>query len=141
MAISVNCTRCNCPLQFTGREPGEEARLLKRSKTPVGYCASCAMALWLQHDPMADSLRYVINAKGTNILLDRRCIDQMANVLAAGIADAKPQEIDWVSVVIHWDLPFAKFPKKRTAASEPKPPNRLTPRQLSILDLQEGEHP
>jgi hypothetical protein len=140
LTISTNCTRCNCPVQFTGREPGEEARLLKLSKVPVGYCAACAMSLWLQHDPMADSLRYVIDAKGPSILLDRRCIDQMAKVLAAGVADARPQEIDWVSVVIHWDLPFARYPRKRKADGEPGLPNRLTPKQARILDALEGDH-
>jgi len=100
--VASNCTRCNAPLQFTGnRGPG--ARLLRRSATPVGYCASCAMANWLQHtEPLAATLA----AKGPQILLDRRVVDQMANVLAAGCADASPQEIDWVSVVLYWDLPF-----------------------------------
>jgi len=101
------CTRCGAPLQFTGTPPGEEARL-RRSKTPVGHCAACAMTNWLKHDHMSDSLRHVIEAKGPAILLDRRSVEQMANVLAAGCADAKPQEIDWVSVVVNWDLPFAK---------------------------------
>jgi hypothetical protein len=50
----------------------------------------------------------IIERKGPEILLDRRVIEQMARVLAAGCADAKPQEIDWVSVVIHWDLPFER---------------------------------
>jgi hypothetical protein len=71
------------------------------------------MANWIQNDPMSDSLRYVIDRKGGPMcLLDRRAIDQMANVLASGFADAKPQEIDWVSVVINWDLPFAKVAKR-----------------------------
>ena len=140
MTISTNCTRCNCPIQFTGRQPGEDARLLKLAKTPVGYCASCAISLWLQHDPMADSLRHVIAARGTSMLLDRRAIDQMANVLASGFADARPQEIDWVSVVIHWDLPFANAPKRRKrAAPEAKPPNRLTQKQAGLFDLYGGE--
>lgn len=112
LPVPVNCTRCSAALQFTGNPPGD-GRLLRRSKTPVGYCASCAMANWLQNDPHSDSLRYVIERKGgPSILLDRRVVDQMANVLAAGCADAKPQEIDWVSVVIHWDLPFATTRKK-----------------------------
>ncbi len=115
MNVSVNCTRCNAPLQFTGQRRNPDARLLRRSAVPIGYCASCAMANWLQNDPMSDSLRHVIAAKGTSILLDRRSIDQMANVLAAGFADAKPQEIDWVSVVIHWDLPFTQS-RKRAAS-------------------------
>lgn len=111
LPVSVNCTRCSAPLQFTGQPPGD-GRLLRRSKVPHGYCASCAMANWLQNDPMSDSLRYVIAGKGgPSILLDRRSVEQMARVLAAGCADAKPQEIDWVSVVIHWDLPFKKARK------------------------------
>lgn len=107
MTTATSCTRCGAPLQFTGKPPGEDARLLKRAETPAGICASCAMSLWLQYDPMADSLRAVIAAKGTGILLDRRSVDQMANVLAAGVADAKPQEVDWVSVVINRDRPFS----------------------------------
>ena len=101
------CTRCGAPVQFTGRPPGEDARLLRRSKIPEGHCASCAMTNWLQNSEAGRSpLRMVIERKGPAILLDRRVIDQMARVLEAGCADAKPQEIDWVSVVIHWDLPF-----------------------------------
>ena len=107
---STNCTRCGVRLQFTGKPPGADARLLRRSATPVGYCASCAMALWLQH---TEPLNIVIARKGPSILLDRRQIDQMANVLQAGCADAKPQEIDWVSVVINWDLPFTGHAKCR----------------------------
>ena len=97
------CTRCQTPLQFREPERNPDARLLRRSKIPVGYCAACAMANWLQHiEPLAT----ILKQKTPHILLDRRVVDQMANVLAAGCADAKPQEIDWVSVVIHWDLPF-----------------------------------
>lgn len=109
MTINSSCTRCRAPVQFTGRPPGENARLLRRSATPVGYCAACALANWIQNDPLSDSIRYVIERKGGPVcLLDRQVIDQMTNVLAAGFADANPQEIDWVSVVINWDLPFTK---------------------------------
>jgi hypothetical protein len=111
--VPVNCTRCSAPLQFRGEPPGD-GRLLRRSKVPQGYCASCAMANWLQNDPMSDSLRYVIAKNGgPSILRDQRVVTQMASILAAGCADAKPQEIDWVSVVIHWDLPFTTTKKAR----------------------------
>ena len=63
------------------------------------------MANWLQH---TEPLRTILEKKTPNILLAERVIDQMANLLAAGCSDAKPQEIDWVSVVIHWDLPFER---------------------------------
>jgi hypothetical protein len=102
--IDSQCTRCGAPTRFTGnRNP--DARLLRRSAVPVGFCASCAMANWLQH---TDPIKAILAAKGPEILLDRRVVEQMASVLAAGSADADPREIDWVSVVINWDLPFAK---------------------------------
>lgn len=101
----TNCTRCEAPLQFRAPDRNPDARLLRKSATPDGYCAACAMANWLQHiEPLAT----ILKTKGPSILLDRKVVGQMANVLAAGCADAKPQEIDWLSVVIHWDLPFAK---------------------------------
>jgi hypothetical protein len=99
----ANCTRCGAPVRFTGRASNPDARLLKLSATPVGYCAGCAMSNWLQH---TEPLRTILAQKGPSILLDTKVVDQWAKVLAAGCADASPQEIDWVSVVIHWDLPF-----------------------------------
>lgn len=100
---TTNCTRCGAPLQFREPERNPDARLLRKSAVPVGYCAACAMANWLQH---TEPLNTILAKKGPAMLLDRRVVDQMANVLAAGCADAKPQEIDWLSVVVHWDLPF-----------------------------------
>jgi hypothetical protein len=107
--IDTNCTRCGAPIQFRPPPDNPGVRLLKRAKTPVGHCASCAMANWLQNaEPYAQDIARILREKGPEILLDRRVIDQMARILAAGCADAKPQEIDWVSVVIHWDLPFTQ---------------------------------
>jgi hypothetical protein len=104
---TCTCIRCGAPLQFRNPPRNPDARLLRKSATPAGYCASCAMANWLQHtEPTAT----ILAAKGPAILLDRRVVDQMANVLAAGCADAAPQEIDWMSVVAHWDMPFRHRP-------------------------------
>lgn len=100
----THCTRCNTPLQFRSPERNPDARLLRKSEVPEGYCAACAMARWLQS---TEPLRSILHAKTPHILLDRRVVNQMANVLRAGCADADPQGIDWVSVVIHWDLPFS----------------------------------
>ena len=102
---ATDCTRCGAPLQFREPPRNPDARLLRKSAVPAGYCAACATDNWLQHtEPVAT----ILKTKGPAILLDRRVVDQMASVLAAGCADATPQEIDWVSVVIHWDLPFAE---------------------------------
>ena len=103
----TNCTRCGAPLQFREPSRNPDARLLRKSRVPVGYCAACAMANWLQNaEPYAQDIARILSKKGPAILLDRRVVDQMANVLAAGCADVNPQEIDWLSVVVHWDLPF-----------------------------------
>jgi hypothetical protein len=105
------CTRCGAPVQYSGRPPGQDARLLRLAKTPVGHCAACAMTNWLQNSEAGRSpLRGIIDAKGPAILLDERVIEQMARVLQAGCADADPREIDWVSVVVNWDLPFGADP-------------------------------
>jgi hypothetical protein len=112
---ATNCTRCGAALEFQGRPRNPDARLMRRSAVPIGYCASCAMTDWLQNcggDGTGEPLARILKAKGPEILLDRRVVDQMARVLQAGCADAKPQEIDWVSVVINWDLPFAKTARK-----------------------------
>lgn len=101
----THCIRCGAPAQFSGRPPSPEARLVRRAKTPVGHCASCAVANWIQH---TEPIKSLIAAKGPSILLDRVVVDQMAEVLKAGCSDASPQEIDWVSVVINWDLPFVE---------------------------------
>jgi hypothetical protein len=101
--MDTNCTRCGAALQFRNPPRNPDARLLRKSKIPEGYCAACAIANWLQH---TEPLATILATKTPHILLDRRVVDQMSNVLAAGCADAKPQEVDWVSVVIHWDLPF-----------------------------------
>jgi hypothetical protein len=107
MAIPTSCTRCGQALQFTGnRNPN--ARLLRRSAVPVGYCAACAMANFLQH---TEPINMVIARRGPSCLLEPGVVDQMARMLEAGCADAKPQEIDWVSVVINWDLPFTETRK------------------------------
>ena len=98
--MDTNCTRCKTPLAFRAPPRNPDARLLRKSAVPDGYCAACAMSNWLHR---TEPLRTILEKKTPNILLDRRVVDQMANVLAAGCADAKPQEIDWVSVVIHWE--------------------------------------
>ena len=101
----TNCTRCEASVQFRDPPRNPDARLMRLSKVPVGYCAACAMANWLQNaEPYSQDIARILKAKGPAILLDRRVVDQMARVLA----DHSPvqQEIDWLSVVIHWDLPF-----------------------------------
>lgn len=104
---ATNCARCGAPTQFRNPPRNPDARLLRKSKVPFGYCAACAMANWLQNaEPYSQDIARILKQKGPAILLDQRVIAQMARVLEAGCADVKPQEIDWVSVVIHWDLPF-----------------------------------
>jgi hypothetical protein len=97
---AVTCQRCGLPLRFTG--PGDpQARVLRRSAVPEGYCASCATACLLRHmEPFASMIR------DPSVLLDPRVAVQFAAVLEAGGSDARPDEVDWRSVVANWDLPF-----------------------------------
>ena len=105
----VNCSRCGARLQFREQPRNPDARLMRLSAAPEGYCAACAMTNWLQNSEAGRSpLRMVIERRGPEVLLDPGVIEQMGRVLAAGCADADPREIDWVSVVVHWDLPFGQ---------------------------------
>jgi hypothetical protein len=123
---TVDCTRCGVQLQFTGRPPGADARLLRRSAIPEGHCAACAMTNWLQNSDAGHSpLRTIIERRGPAILLDRQVIAQMARVLQAGCADADPGEIDWVSVVINWELPFGPPPARASHRPDPDDQPRL----------------
>jgi hypothetical protein len=40
--------------------------------------------------------------------------DQFAAVLAAGLADARPDELDWDRIIANWDLPLRKRGRRRS---------------------------
>jgi hypothetical protein len=104
---SLTCNRCGTPLRFTG--PGSpNARIIRRSAVPDGYCASCAAANWLQHvEPVCHLIR------DPEMLLHPGVQEQFGRILTAGHSDAELPEIDWRSVVDNWNLPFAEPWRRR----------------------------
>lgn len=104
---SLTCNRCGTPVQFTG--PGTpEARLLRRSSVPDGYCASCAAACWLQG---TEPVCHLIS--DPSVLLVPAVQEQFGRILASGHSDAELPEVDWRSVVEHWNLPFDRSRRRR----------------------------
>ena len=137
---TANCERCGVRLKV-GPPPNDDARLLKRAKVPRGICVNCAATEWFQS---IDIVRELMNnprcracgkRKADTYDRHRQCacpaprfaapqeivmLPQVqaifAQILAAGNADAKPDEIDWLEVAANWDLPW---PTKRRKKKQP----------------------
>lgn len=78
-----------------------DARLLRHSLTE-GVCANCAATAFLKG---TEPLATVMRGRGPEMLRDERVAAQFAAVMAAGGADARPDEIDWSTVIDQWWLP------------------------------------
>lgn len=104
---AMTCERC----RRDGLQPGEaspEARLLRRAR--AGYCADCAITAFLRETSPLDEMMAL---RGPEVLLDPMVQRQVAQILASGQADARPEEIDWARVVANWPLPIASEQRKR----------------------------
>ena len=98
---SISCGRCGIALRWT-EEGSPQARLLRRARRPKGWCAGCALTGFLRStEPLAMLLR-----DDPEKLLDERIQRQVAHVLLAGQADADPAELDWLGMVLNWNLPL-----------------------------------
>jgi len=108
------CLRCGVRCR---RQPGNpEARLLKHT-TDNGYCVNCATTRWFQG-------LAIVNDRGRGEKpFDPECFrlphvqSQFSAIMAAGNADAKPAEIDWLEVIANWHLPFPKEKRKQRRKS------------------------
>ncbi len=98
------CGRCKRPLKV-GPPPNPEARLLKRSTVPEGFCANCAATAFLKGMPPLTGL---LERMGPQALSNPMIQAQFAQVLRSGFADAKPVELDWEVIVATWDLPMPR---------------------------------
>jgi hypothetical protein len=98
----TDCERCGVSLRASGdRNPS--ARVLRRSLT-TGVCAGCALTAFLKEtEPLAS----VLAARGPEMLLMSHVQEQVARMLEAGDADARPSELDYAAVVRNWNLPEA----------------------------------
>ena len=53
-----------------------------------------------------ETLMHGINKNGVKMLLNETIQASFAKVMKAGVADAKPEELDWQLIVDNWSLPF-----------------------------------
>ncbi len=98
--LLVSCDRCGAPLHFADT-PASDARLLKLAEQPKGVCANCSVTGFLK---TMEPLATIIVSKGSDVLLQPAVQRQMAAVIDSGQADARPDDIDWPTVVRQWDL-------------------------------------
>ena len=96
----TSCDRCGAPCVVSGRSGNPEATFLRLAGHPHGYCVNCGVAelMWVtglreQHPDPA-------------VLRFQPVQAQFAKVMASGMTDASPSEIDWEAVIRRWDLPF-----------------------------------
>ena len=116
-----------------------DAKLLKFSNVPDGYCVNCAATAWFKTvEPVReimDNPRCQVCGKQRSSDYDRhrQCSCEkpkfhtpqemislphvqaiFSQILTAGHADARPDEIDWLEVAANWDLPLErKRPRKK----------------------------
>lgn len=99
---TCHCERCGRPCRV-GPAGNPDARLLRRSAAPKGYCVDCAATQFLMNTYPCNML---LDEQGPDALLHEAIQEQFAAILAVGLADARPDEIRWDRVVAHWDLPI-----------------------------------
>ena len=134
---TANCERCGVRLKV-GPPPNPDARLLKRATIPSGVCVNCAATEWFKTiEPIREILdsprcRKCHRSKGDaygqcrcekpqfstpqEIVMLPHVQAIFAQIMAAGNADARPEEIDWLEVAANWDLPM---PPKRRKKKQP----------------------
>lgn len=109
LADAVACQRCGRMCRVAGPR-NEDARMLRRSREPKGYCANCAATEFLINTYPVNML-IEQSEHGPKMLLDEHVQQQFAAIMEAANADADPREIDWNELVRNWDLPFKNPPK------------------------------
>jgi len=95
------CSRCGRILQI-GASGNPNARLLKRTDKPNGYCANCSATQFLRTTGV---LAEMMRMRGPEVLLNPMIQAQFLRVMQSGNADAQPLEIDWGAVVKNWHMP------------------------------------
>lgn len=111
----VNCERCGARCRVAG--PGNpKAKMLRRSAKPAGFCVNCATHQWLLNT-------YPVNIQlaesGPSILLHPQVRELFADIMRAGNADAKPDEINWNLMCENWELPWPKGHRVKPSAVNP----------------------
>ncbi len=106
----TTCERCGRPCRV-GPPPNPDARLLKRSTTPEGYCANCAATAFLRME--VPTLAGLLERMGPQALTNPQIQAQFAWIMRSGFADAAPAELDWAAMAANWELPLPKRSRRR----------------------------
>lgn len=118
----IHCERCKAPCKIGGaRNP--DAKMLRRSSEPKGLCINCAVQDFLRNTYPVNIL---LAQSGPQVLLYPHLREPFADIMRAGLADAKLDEIDWSRIVKNWDLPFPNKVK-------PGPMNPCSQRELDEI--------
>jgi hypothetical protein len=103
----VPCDRCGVPCKVA-ESSNEDARLLRKSTKPQGYCPDCGVAHFLQ---VISPMGQLIHDPAKQLLWGP-AQKQFAEVMKAGGADMKPEEINWEKVVRERQCPIPDQAKK-----------------------------
>lgn len=95
----ARCVRCGALCQVADRK-NPDARLMRVASTPKGQCVNCAVSEWF----FVTGLRGLV--KDVKALALPHVQAGFVAVMESGMADTKPEEINWGHVADHWDDPF-----------------------------------
>lgn len=109
----IHCERCGTRCRVTTLQ-SSSAKMLRRSNKPKGLCVNCAIHDWLRNTYPPNIL---LAKSGPKVLLYPHIQKQFTEIMQVGLADAKPDEIDWNRIVENWDLPFPH--KMKPSATNP----------------------
>ncbi|MDD5327443.1 MAG: hypothetical protein PHY02_06470 [Phycisphaerae bacterium] len=121
----AHCERCGTPVKVAGPQ-NSKAKMLRRSKKPKGLCVNCAVHDWLQN---TYPVNMILAGSGPKALVHPHIQKQFTEIMRVGLADAKPDEINWDLIIENWDLPF-KNKVKGTATN---------PASQAVLDREPAE--
>ena len=102
--------------------------MLRASAVPNGVCANCSVTEFLMN---SYPLNMQLEEYGPEILLHPGMTEQFAPLMEVNKAQARPEEIDWQTVVRNWHLPV----KVRRS-----PTNPWSPGEALELKLEEMEY-
>ena len=120
----TSCQRCKAKCKIDPK-PQSKAKMLKRGKTAKGYCVNCALHDWLRNTYPANLILAGMRNPAETLRLDH-IQQQITGIMKAGLADACPDEINWLEIIWNWDLPFKD--KVKGAA--------MNPASQMILDME-----
>ena len=125
---AIQCQRCGVSCSVDSKR-NPDAKMLRRSKEPKGFCVNCAVHNWLRNTYPVNML---LAQGGPGSLAYGHVQEQFTAIMKVGMADAMPDEIAWGLIIENWDLPFADKVK-------PRAENPCS--QLELDKIATGEHP